>query len=191
MSEHSDSRADATRADTRAVRAALDKLDSSDDGHWTHEGLPRMDVLAGFGLRIERRALTEAVPGFTRAVAAERAAAEADELAGADESNEPGESSGDSPGEPAKAKVAKPGHHGRDPARHVAAATMESDSRAYVEATGRNAAAQAERRQAALAHLSTGSHLGQAFTLDDLRDTTSPLQQRIAAQNRAARREHG
>lgn len=56
--------------DPTTVRVICGKLDPSNDEHWTSQGLPRMDVLAGMGLSIERRALTEAFPGFTRAVAA-------------------------------------------------------------------------------------------------------------------------
>lgn len=55
--------------DPLTVKAYLAKLDPSDNGHWTSQGLPRMDVLVSFGLTIDRRELNELVPGFSRATA--------------------------------------------------------------------------------------------------------------------------
>lgn len=62
--------------DHTTIRAVCAKLDPSNDAHWTSQGLPRMDVLEGLGLKIERRELNEALPGFNRARAAEERAAE-------------------------------------------------------------------------------------------------------------------
>lgn len=67
--------------DPATIREVCSRLDPANDGHWTSQGLPRMDVLAGMGLTIERRALNDALPGFCRSkLAAERAPA-ADEPA--------------------------------------------------------------------------------------------------------------
>lgn len=52
------------------VRAVCYKLDPANNDHWTSQGLPRMDVLASFGLTIDRRELNELLPGFGRAVLA-------------------------------------------------------------------------------------------------------------------------
>jgi hypothetical protein len=62
--------------DTLTVKAYLAKLDPSSDGHWTSQGLPRMDVLIGFGLNVDRRVLNELVPGFNRSMAAAQRAVE-------------------------------------------------------------------------------------------------------------------
>jgi hypothetical protein len=61
--------------DSAIVKQFLGKLDPSNDGHWTTQGLPRMDVLVSFGLTVERRELNELVPGFNRAAAAAQVAA--------------------------------------------------------------------------------------------------------------------
>jgi hypothetical protein len=54
-------------ADAHEVRAVCASLDPSNDGHWTSQGVPRMDVLQGMGLPgIDRRTLNELLPGFTR-----------------------------------------------------------------------------------------------------------------------------
>lgn len=52
------------------VKAVLARLDPSNDGHWTSQGLPRMDVLGSMGLTVDRRVLNELVPGFSRSTAA-------------------------------------------------------------------------------------------------------------------------
>lgn len=57
--------------DPSTIRAVCAKLDPGNDAHWTSQGLPRMDVLEGFGLKLERRELNDALPGFNRAKAAE------------------------------------------------------------------------------------------------------------------------
>lgn len=56
-----------TTPDNATIAAVCAKLDPSDDAHWTSQGVPRMDVLAGMGLTIDRKALNEALPGFSRA----------------------------------------------------------------------------------------------------------------------------
>jgi hypothetical protein len=65
-----------------------------------------------------------------------------------------------------------------------AAPSLADDLRRHSDATFRHMLARAERRKAALAHLASGG-----FTLADLQDSTSPLQRRVSAQNRQARRE--
>ena len=61
--------------DPATIREICSRLDPEDDAHWTSQGLPRMDVLAGMGLVLERRELNEALPGFSRAKAVEARAA--------------------------------------------------------------------------------------------------------------------
>ena len=81
--------------DPTFIRAVCAKLDPSNDAHWTSQGLPRMDVLEGLGLRIERRELNEAVPGFNRAKAAEaRAEAPQEQLQVVEAAPAPGEQPG-------------------------------------------------------------------------------------------------
>lgn len=48
------------------IRAALLKLDTKNDDHWTEDGLPRVDAL-GLPKGITRGAVTAAAPLFTRA----------------------------------------------------------------------------------------------------------------------------
>jgi hypothetical protein len=62
--------------DAPTVKAYLAKLDPANNDHWTSQGLPRMDVLQGMGLTVDRRVLNELVPGFNRTVAAEQRAAD-------------------------------------------------------------------------------------------------------------------
>ena len=69
--------------DPATIRAVCAKLDPANDGHWTSQGLPRMDVLAGMGLSVERRALNEALPGFNRAKAGEARAGATEDPSGA------------------------------------------------------------------------------------------------------------
>lgn len=64
--------------DHETIRAVCANLDPTNDGHWTSQGLPRMDVLSSMGLTIERRELNEALPGFNRTKAAEARAASPD-----------------------------------------------------------------------------------------------------------------
>jgi hypothetical protein len=52
--------------DTSDVKAVCFRLEPANDAHWTSQGLPRMDVLAGMGLTIDRRELNELLPGFGR-----------------------------------------------------------------------------------------------------------------------------
>lgn len=61
--------------DHTTIREICSRLDPEDETHWTSQGLPRMDVLAGMGLAVERRELNEALPGFNRAKAGEARAA--------------------------------------------------------------------------------------------------------------------
>lgn len=72
-------------ADPSTIRAVCSRLDPANDGHWTSQGLPRMDVLASMGLQIERRELNEALPGFCRSKLAEETAASADASASEEE----------------------------------------------------------------------------------------------------------
>lgn len=139
-------------ADARAVSETLKGLNPDDDGHWTSQGLPRMDVLAGLGLTIDRRELNELVPGFSRAVA--KKARE-------------------------DAAVAAPAADAPAPI-----SSIDDDLRRQSENSFKHLLARDARRKAALAHLAAGG-----FTVADLQDTTSPLQRRISAQNRASRRE--
>lgn len=50
------------------IRAALAKLDPMEDAHWTDDGLPRLDaVAAALGAEsVQRKAVTDAAPGFNR-----------------------------------------------------------------------------------------------------------------------------
>lgn len=52
--------------DPATIREICSRLDPENDAHWTSQGVPRMDVLAGMGLSVERRELNEALPGFNR-----------------------------------------------------------------------------------------------------------------------------
>jgi hypothetical protein len=63
--------------DPTTIREFCSRLDPEDNAHWTSQGLPRMDVLEGMGLKVERRELNEALPGFNRSKAAEARAAAA------------------------------------------------------------------------------------------------------------------
>jgi hypothetical protein len=63
--------------DPGTVRAALSRLNPDRDDHWTTQGLPRMDALESFGLKVDRREINEIMPGFNRAAAATRASLEA------------------------------------------------------------------------------------------------------------------
>lgn len=139
-------------ADPGQVREALAQLDHANDGHWTTQGLPRMDILAGYGLQLDRRELNELVPGFSRAAAKQAA------------------------------EKAEPAAEGATP--RPAVSSFADDARRHADATFGHMLARAERRKAALEHLAAGG-----FTLADLADSTSPLQRRISAQNRQARRE--
>lgn len=65
-----------TTLSAEQIQAALQKLDVSNDNHWTSDGLPRLDtvkMLAG-DQSLTRDVVTHAAPGFTRAVAAQGAA---------------------------------------------------------------------------------------------------------------------
>lgn len=134
--------------DASTIREICNQLDPGNDGHWTSQGLPRMDVLATMGLTVERRALNEAMPGFSR-----------DALA---------KSRGDSatPGE--QQAVASP-------------APPEED---YFELSNRHIQARAARRAEVLEYLHKGG-----YSMDDLAPVRCRADQRIAARNRAARRE--
>ena len=49
------------------IKEALAKLDPSNDGHWTVDGAPRMDVLSEIaGETLTRKQVTDAAPDFTR-----------------------------------------------------------------------------------------------------------------------------
>lgn len=50
------------------ILEALQQLDPTDDGHWTNQGLPRMDVVEAIvgDKGIKRGDITNAAPGFTR-----------------------------------------------------------------------------------------------------------------------------
>lgn len=66
------------------LAVALSKLDPSHDGHWTTEGMPRVDVVsASLGQAVTRKEITAAAPHLTREAAAravERAKADADSI---------------------------------------------------------------------------------------------------------------
>lgn len=51
--------------ETDAIRAALAKLDATNDDHWTENGNPRLDAL-GFSSTPKRADVTAAAPLFTR-----------------------------------------------------------------------------------------------------------------------------
>tara|TARA_R110000822_G_scaffold120633_1_gene254116 strand:- start:11259 stop:11954 length:696 start_codon:yes stop_codon:yes gene_type:complete len=54
------------------LKEALARLDCNNDEHWTADGLPRMDAiveLLGGDTSVTRKAVTDAVPGLTRAIA--------------------------------------------------------------------------------------------------------------------------
>jgi hypothetical protein len=57
-----------------SIKEALNRLDPSDDTQWTHEGLPRMDVIERMvdTHAITRTDVTQADPEFCREVAASR-----------------------------------------------------------------------------------------------------------------------
>jgi len=113
-------------ADAATLRAALGQLDPANNDHWTTQGLPRMDVLAGIvGEQVDRRALNELVPGFNRAAA---------QKAKGDEHTQPA---------PTAASPASP-------------QTVEDDLRRHSDATFKHMLARAERRKAALEHLAAG-----------------------------------
>lgn len=60
------------------IKAALLKLDVSNDNHWTAEGLPRLDtvkMLVG-DQSVTREQATQAIPGFTRIGAVQPVASE-------------------------------------------------------------------------------------------------------------------
>jgi hypothetical protein len=49
------------------IRGALQKLDPTNDAHWTADGLPRMDALEAVGLKgVTRGQVTAEAPTFTR-----------------------------------------------------------------------------------------------------------------------------
>lgn len=56
------------------IVTALKALDPANDAHWTADGLPRLDALPG---NPSRKAVTDALPGFNRAKAAEQEVAPA------------------------------------------------------------------------------------------------------------------
>jgi len=148
--------------DPATVREALALLDAENGDHWTSQGLPRLDVLFGLvGEEVGRRELNEIAPGFSRAAARKGAGVES-----------------------GAASAAAPGSDSAPPAPEVEASTLADDLRRHADATFRHALERAERRKAALEHLAAGG-----FTLKDLEPPTSPLQRRISAQNRAARRQ--
>lgn len=134
--------------DASTIREICNQLDPSNDGHWTSQGLPRMDVLAGMGLTVERRSLNEAIPGFSRASLAKSRGESVAAL-----------------GEPQAAPPAPP----------------EAD---YFELSNRHIQARAARRAEALEYLHKGG-----YSMDDLAPVRCRADQRIAARNRAARRE--
>lgn len=78
------------------IREICSRLNPEDDAHWTSQGLPRMDVLEGMGLKIERRELNEALPGFNRTKATEARAAvpPTEEPSSAEPAPAPGEQPG-------------------------------------------------------------------------------------------------
>jgi hypothetical protein len=49
------------------IKAALAKLDGENDGHWTTDGLARLDVLKELGVTATRAELQAAAPGYSRA----------------------------------------------------------------------------------------------------------------------------
>lgn len=50
------------------IQEALASLDKADDGHWTTDGLPRIDVVSKrVGTSLKRGDITNAAPDFTRA----------------------------------------------------------------------------------------------------------------------------
>lgn len=64
------------------ILEAVRGLDPQDDEHWTADGLPRLDAVENLlGSDVSRKAVTNAAPEFTRAVASE--------LVGAPEDGEP------------------------------------------------------------------------------------------------------
>jgi hypothetical protein len=65
---HADSGMDRPHKFQEAVRAAVAKLDPSNDDHWTVEGLPRVDVVAGLMNKpdLTRRDLNEYASGMVR-----------------------------------------------------------------------------------------------------------------------------
>lgn len=113
-------------ADLATVRGALSQLDPGKDDHWTSQGLPRMDVLAGIGLTIDRRELNELVPGFSRAVAKKAL------------------------------EEATPEQQAERASLAVAEANHADDTRRHADATFRHMLERAERRKAALEHLAAG-----------------------------------
>lgn len=56
---------------TDSIREALEKLDPTNDTHWTSDGLPRMDIVEELSgdKGLTRAKVTEAQPGFSRAAA--------------------------------------------------------------------------------------------------------------------------
>lgn len=52
---------------TKKMRKALSQLDSSNDDHWTEEGLPRLNIISNFfGNNVSREMVTDAAKGFCR-----------------------------------------------------------------------------------------------------------------------------
>lgn len=52
----------------RQIITGLASLDPKVDGHWTKDGLPKIDVVAGLvGGKLTRKQITEAAPSFSRA----------------------------------------------------------------------------------------------------------------------------
>jgi hypothetical protein len=65
-----------TTLNAAQIQGALQKLDVNNDNHWTSDGLPRLDtvkMIAG-DQSLTRDVVTQAAPGFTRAVATQGAA---------------------------------------------------------------------------------------------------------------------
>lgn len=53
------------------LREALESLDPRDDGHWTSNGIPRVDVVSGLvGREVLRQEITDAAPELTRSTLA-------------------------------------------------------------------------------------------------------------------------
>lgn len=67
------------------IKAALAKLDVSNDNHWTQDGAPRLDTVKMFAgdQSLTRDAVTAAAPGFSRASALQALQAAAAPAAGA------------------------------------------------------------------------------------------------------------
>ena len=79
------------------IKSAILSLDRKDDANWTADGAPRVDVISALvGKEVKRAEITDAYPGFNRAMENDDGTAKNDEPdASADDSASDGETSAD------------------------------------------------------------------------------------------------